>query len=135
MICAAVDEWAEFNNVTLSYDSDYNSSAILDAIDTGERIGLLIVRIQVPIASIIGITKAFSQGQYDQIAKICSKQYLGKMNYKGESQGLVCPWSDCTFNRAISTISLVSSLPIVAQSKIVWMSKNNSLYARQLAIV
>ena len=97
MMRAAADEWAELNNVTLSYDGDYNSSTILGAINSGERPDLLIMCTQAPNASNMGITKAFTQEQYDQIAKICGKQYLDMMNYKSESHGLVYPWSGCTW--------------------------------------
>ena len=43
MMRAAADEWAELNNVTLSYDGDYNSSTILGAINSGERPDLLML--------------------------------------------------------------------------------------------
>ena len=97
MMRAAADEWAALNNVTLSYDGDYNASAILGAINSGEHPDLLIMCTETPNASNMGITKAFTQEQYDHISKICGKQYLDMMNYKGASHGIVYPWSGCTW--------------------------------------
>ena len=104
MMRAAADEWAELNNVTLSYEGNYNSSTILGAINSGERPDLLLLCTQNPNSSNMGITKAFTQEQYDQIAKICGKQYLDMMNYKGECHGLVYPWSGCTWFRYNETM-------------------------------
>ena len=97
MMRAAADEWATLNNVTLSYEGDYNPSTIVGAINSGDRPDLLIMCTQTPNASNMGITKAFTQEQYDHIAKICGKQYLDMMNYKGQSHGIVYPWSGCTW--------------------------------------
>ncbi len=104
MMRAAADEWAELNNVTLSYEGDYNASTILGAINSGDRPDLLMLCTQNPNSSNMGITKAFSQEQYDQIAKICGKQYLDMMNYKGECHGFVYPWSGCTWFRYNETM-------------------------------
>ena len=104
MMRAAADEWAELNNVTLSYDGDYNSSNILGAINSGERPDLLMLCLDTPNSSNMGITKAFTQEQYDKIANICGKQYLDMMNYKGESHGIVYPWSGNTWFRYNETL-------------------------------
>ncbi len=104
MMRAAADEWAELNNVTLSYDGEYNSSTILGAINSGERPDLLMLCTQSPNSSNMGITKAFTQEQYDKIASICGNQYLDMMNYKGECHGFVYPWSGSTWFRYNETM-------------------------------
>ena len=104
MMRAAADEWATLNNVTLSYEGDYNASAIVGAINAGDRPDLLMLCTQTPNASNMGITKAFSQEQYDQIAAICDNQYLDMMKYKGASHGLVYPWSGNSWFRYNETM-------------------------------
>ena len=104
MMRAAADEWATLNNVTLSYEGDYNSSAIVGAINSGDRPDLLMLCLDTPNSSNMGITKGFSQEQYDQIAAICGKQYLDMMNYKGEAHGIVYPWSGNTWFRYNETM-------------------------------
>ena len=104
MMRAAADEWATLNNVTLSYDGDYNANAIVGAINSGEKPDLLMLCTQTPNSSNLGITKGFSQEQYDEIASICGKQYLDMMNYKGESHGIVYPWSGNSWFRYNETM-------------------------------
>lgn len=104
MMRAAADEWAELNNVTLSYEGDYNASTILGAINSGEKPDLLMLCKESPNSSNMGITKAFTQEQYDKIANICGNQYLDMMRYKGECHGLVYPWSGSTWFRYNETM-------------------------------
>ncbi len=98
MMRAAVEEWAALNNVTISWDGDYEANTILGAINSGEKPDLLLFCMDIPGASNLGITKAFTQEEYDQLSAICGKTYLDMMNYRGESRGLVLPWSgNCLF--------------------------------------
>ncbi|MBR4016866.1 MAG: extracellular solute-binding protein [Oscillospiraceae bacterium] len=98
MMRAAIDEWAYLNDVTVTYDGDYDANTILAAIKSGEKPDLLLFNMSIPGASNLGITRAFTQEEYDQLSAICGTTYLDMMNYKGESHGLVLPWSgNCLF--------------------------------------
>ncbi len=97
MMRAAAEEWAALNNVTLSFDGDYDGNTILGAINSGERPDLLLFYTDIPGPSALGITRAFTQEEYDKIAAICGSTYLDIMNYKGESHGVSLPWSGNSF--------------------------------------
>ncbi len=104
MMRAAADEWAALNNVTLSYEGDYNSSTILSAINSGDKPDLLMICTSPPQPANLGISRAFTQEEYDALAKIIGTSYLDLMNYKGESHGLVYPWSGCFWFRYNETL-------------------------------
>lgn len=97
MMRAAADEWAALNNVTLEYVGDWNSAAIIGNINAGEKPDLLMFCTDPPQPANLGISRAFTQEEYDAIAKIIGNGYLDLMNYKGESHGLVYPWGGCSW--------------------------------------
>ena len=97
MMRAAADDWAALNNVTLSYDGDYNANTILGAINSGEKPDLLMFNQEIPGAANMGIAKAFTEEEYKAIADIIGTSLLDCMNYKGECYGLLLPWSGSTW--------------------------------------
>ena len=99
MMRAAVDDWAALNNVTITYEGDYNSSTILGAINSGDRPDLLLFNQEIPGAANLGIAKAFTEEEYEELSKIIGESLLNACNYKGKSYGLVLPWSGATWIR------------------------------------
>ena len=97
MMRAAADDWAALNNVTLSYEGDYNANTILGAINSGERPDLLMMNQEIPGAANMGIAKAFTEEEYNAIADIIGKPLLDCMMYKNECYGLLLPWSGATW--------------------------------------
>lgn len=96
MVRAAVDEWAALNKVEVEYVGGYDQSVILSDINAGGRPDLLLYCNQFPLPALSGITRAFTQEEYDELAKTTGKYYLDMLNYKGESYGVQCPWSGGT---------------------------------------
>ena len=99
MMRAAAADWAALNNVTLEYVGDYNSNAILGAINAGERPDLLMFNQEIPGAANMGIADAFSEDEYKAISNIIGEPLLNACNYKGSSYGLILPWSGATWLR------------------------------------
>ena len=97
MMRAAADEWAYLNNVTLSYDGDYNANTILGAINSGERPDLLMMNQEIPGAANMGIAKAFTEEEYKAISDIIGTSLLDCMYYNGKCYGLILPWSGATW--------------------------------------
>ena len=97
MMRAAADDWAALNNVTLSYEGDYNASTILGAINSGENPDLLMFNQEIPGAANMGIAKSFSDEQYKAISDIIGTSLLDCMKYKGKSTGILLPWSGATW--------------------------------------
>ena len=93
MMRAAIDEWATLNQVTVTYDCSASSTDILSAINNGTKLDLQFGSNETPGLANLGITKGFTQEQYDQIAKICGEGFVKMMMYKGESHGVVYPWT------------------------------------------
>ena len=104
MMRAAVADWAALNNVTLVYEGGYNSSTILGAINSGDRPDLLLFNQEIPGAANLGIAKAFTEEEYNEIAAIIGEPLLNACNYKGQSYGLVLPWSGATWVRYNETL-------------------------------
>ncbi len=97
MMRAAADDWAALNNVTLSYEGDYNANTILGAINSGDRPDLLMFNQEIPGAANLGIAKAFTEEEYKAISDIIGTSLLDCMNYKGQCYGLILPWSGATW--------------------------------------
>ena len=97
MMRAAADDWAALNNVTLSYEGDYNPSTILGAVNAGDRPDLLMFNQEIPGAANLGIAKAFTEEEYKAISDIIGTSLLDCMNYKGECYGILLPWSGATW--------------------------------------
>ena len=99
MMRAAIDDWAALNNVTISYEGDYNANAILGAINSGSKPDLLLMNQQIPGAANLGIADKFSEEEYKAISDIIGEPLLKACDYKGESYGLILPWSGATWFR------------------------------------
>ncbi len=97
MMRAAADDWAALNNVTLSYEGDYNPSTILGAVNSGDRPDLLMFNQEIPGAANLGIAKAFTEEEYKAISDIIGTSLLDCMNYKGDCYGILLPWSGATW--------------------------------------
>ncbi len=96
MVRAAVDEWAALNKVEIEYIDNYDQSTILSDINAGGTPDVLLGCNQFPLPALSGITRAFTQEEYDELAKTAGKYYLDMIKYKGESYGVMSPWSGGT---------------------------------------
>lgn len=99
MMRAAIDDWAALNNVTISYEGNYNANTILGAINSGDRPDLLLMNKEIPGAANLGIADKFTEEEYKELADIIGEPLLNACNYKGASYGLVFPWSGATWVR------------------------------------
>ena len=104
MMRAAADDWATLNNVTLSYEGGYNPSTILGAINSGDRPDLLMFNQEIPGAANMNIADKFSEEEYKALADIIGEPLLNACNYKGDSYGLILPWSGATWVRFNETM-------------------------------
>ena len=96
MMRAAVDEWAYLNNVTIEYEGDYDQNILLGAINNGEKPDMFLHLDKFPVTANLGIVRAFTEEEYNELAAICGTKYLDMFNYKGESYGVNYPWSGNT---------------------------------------
>ena len=104
MVRAAIDEWASLNNVEVDYVGGYDQSVILGDINAGGKPDLLLYCNQFPLPALTGITSPFTEEEYAALAETCGSYYLDMLNYKGESYGVVSPWSGgtlCYYNRTV----------------------------------
>ena len=102
MVRAAIDEWATLNNVEVEFVGGYDQSVILGDIHAGGHPDLLLYCNKFPLPATTGITRAFTEEEYAQLAKTCGSYYLDMMNYKGQSYGVQVPWSGgslCYYNK------------------------------------
>ena len=98
MMRAAVDEWATLNNVTIVYEGDYDQNTMLGAINSGAKPDLLLHGDKFPISANVGIVRALTDEEYNQLAETCGTKFLDMLNYKGKSYGFNYPWSgNCLF--------------------------------------
>jgi len=93
MVRAAVDEWAYLNDVEVDFVAGYDQSVILGDIHGGGKPDLLLYCNRFPLPALTGITRAFTQEEYDTLAATCGTYYLDMLQYKGQSYGVVSPWS------------------------------------------
>lgn len=93
MMRAAVDEWAYLNNVKIVYEGDYDQNILMGAINNGEKPDLFLHLDKFPITANLGIVRALTEEEYNEIAAITGTKYLDMLNYKGESYGVNYPWS------------------------------------------
>lgn len=93
MVRAAVDEWAYQNKVEVEYIGGYDQSVIMGDINNGGNPDLLLWCNKFPLPASMGITRPFTQEEYDELSKTCGSYYLDMMKYKGESYGVQVPWS------------------------------------------
>ncbi len=102
MVYAAVDEWATLNNVEVEFLGGYDQSVILSDINAGGKPDVLLYGRVFPLPALTGIIRAYTQEEYDQLARTTGKYYLDMLNYKGESYGVQAPWSGgtlCYYNK------------------------------------
>ena len=93
MVRAAVDEWAYLNGVEIDFVGGYDQSVILGDIHAGGKPDLLLYCNKFPLPALTGITRAFTQEEYEALAKTTGAYYLDMLKYKGESYGVQVPWS------------------------------------------
>ena len=93
MVRAAIDEWAYQNNVTVKFLGGYDQGVILGDINSGGHPDLLLYSNKFPLPASTGITRAFTDEEYEMLSKTAGSYYLDMMNYKGKSYGVQVPWS------------------------------------------
>ncbi len=93
MVRAAVDEWAYLNDVTVKYVANYDQTAMLGAMNSGEKPDLLIYAEQFPAVANVGVVRALTEEEYNTLAAICGNDELDVMKYKGDSYGVRYPWA------------------------------------------
>ena len=93
MVRAAVDEWATLNNVTIKYQGGYDQNVILGDFGAGGHPDLLLYCDKFPLPVVTGIIRPFTQEEYNALADTCGTYYLDMLQYKGQSYGVLSPWS------------------------------------------
>ncbi len=96
MVRAAIADWAALNNVEIEYVGDYDQNVIMGDIKSGNNPDLILHCNKFPLPATTGLTRAFTDEEYEQLAKTCGSYYLDMCNYKGKSYGVVAPWSGGT---------------------------------------
>ena len=105
MMRAAADEWAALNNVTLSYEGEFNGNAVLGAINAGDRPDLVLFTTNKFVSACnMGITRAFTEEEYKTLSDIAGDPHLNACNYKGQSRGIIVPWGGCLWFRYNETM-------------------------------
>ena len=90
-MCAAVDEWAALNDVTIEYVAGYDQNRLLAAMNSGSKPDLITTSNQFPRIANFGLLKPYTQAEYDAIAEVMGKEYLDMMKYRGVAHGWILP--------------------------------------------
>ncbi len=93
MVRAAVDEWAAMNKVNIVYEGNYDQSTLVGKINSGAHPDLLLYGNSMPAMANLGITRAFTDAEYAQLADTCGNSFLDMVNFKGKSYGVNYPWA------------------------------------------
>ncbi len=93
MMRAAIDEWAALNDVTVKFVSNYDQTAIIGQMNSGEKPDLVVYATQFPAIANSGVARPLTDDEYKHLSDICGEKYLDLMIYKGESYGVLYPWS------------------------------------------
>lgn len=96
MVRAAISEWSALNKVNIEFVGEYDQSVIMGDINSGGKPDLLLGVDKFPITATSGLAKAFTDAEYTELARTCGEYYLDMCNYKGQSYGVVSPWSGGT---------------------------------------
>jgi len=94
MVRAAVADWAALNQVEVEFVGGFDQHVIKGDIDAGGKPDLLIYANKFPVTATSGITRAFTDEEYEALANTCGKEYLDMLTHKGKSYGVVSPWAD-----------------------------------------
>lgn len=92
MMRAAIDEWATLNQVEVTFEGDTIVNDMLSAINSGEKPDIVMGSNEYPILPNNGITRGFTDAEYEQLAKIAGPVWLDMMKYKGVSHAVQIPW-------------------------------------------
>ena len=104
MVRAAVAEWAALNQVEVEYVGGFDQNVIMGDINAGGKPDLLIYANKFPATATSGITRAFTDEEYELLAETCGNYYLDMVKYNGKSYGVQSPWSGGTlhyFNKTL----------------------------------
>lgn len=93
MMRAAIDEWATLNGVTVTFECGNSSTDILSTINSGTKLDLQFGSNEMPIFPNLGLTRAFTQEEYDQLVKIAGAHWVDTMFYKGAYHAIMYPWT------------------------------------------
>lgn len=93
MVRAAVDEWAAMNKVNIVYEGNYDQATVMGQINSGAHPDLLLYGNSMPAMANLGITRAFTDAEYAQLADTCGNSFLDMINFKGKSYGVNYPWA------------------------------------------
>ena len=104
MVRAAIAEWAALNKVEVEFVGGFDENVIVGDINSGGKPDLLIYANKFPTPATTGIIRAFTDEEYAELAKTAGNYYLDMCNYKGQSYGVVSPWSGgtlCYYNKTL----------------------------------
>ena len=104
MIRAAVAEWAELNGVTVQYIADYDQQALLSSISNGDKPDLLFLHDSFPSVANVGLVKALTEEQQNQVKQIVDERWLDCRRTMGDVYGVLYPWtapSVCYYNKSM----------------------------------
>jgi len=76
MVRAAVADWAALNQVEVEFVGGFDQHVIKGDIDAGGKPDLLIYANKFPVTATSGITRAFTDEEYEALANTCGKEYL-----------------------------------------------------------
>ena len=98
---AAIEEWAALNGVTIEFKGAYDQNTIMSAINAGEKPDVFFQSNMFPGMAQNGLTAAFTNAEYKQLAEYCGEENLDMMKFGTKSHGVVRPWTGtmmCYYN-------------------------------------
>ncbi len=93
MIRAAVDEWAQLNNVEIEFEGNYDLSVILGDMGAGGKPDLLLYCDKIPLPELTHIVRHFSEAEYKELARTCDPTYLDLTKHQRHIYGVQHPWA------------------------------------------
>ena len=91
---AAILEWAALNEVTIEFKGSFNQNVLLAAMQSGDKPDMFSVSNQFPALANYGLTAAFTDAEYNELAKhMKHTKWMDMLKYNGKSNGIVLPWT------------------------------------------
>lgn len=94
MIRAAVEEWAEMNDVTIEWVRNYDQAAILSAMNAGDKPDLtFFTALFFPTVANLGIFRPFTTEEKAQLAEIVGETNMNLLGIGETSYSVNYPWT------------------------------------------